>query len=95
MDLNNPSKIAKDAYNGATKAVDKFADKALPTVQQASDRAHDMESSLVSRYESLKDSATEGYETAVKTVRKYPLYALLGSTAIGLLAGLLIARRKD
>jgi ElaB/YqjD/DUF883 family membrane-anchored ribosome-binding protein len=101
MELNtsNPSKTAKDAYNGATKAVDKFADKfadkAQTGIDQVTDRAQALESSFAARYENLKDSAAEGYDMAVDTVKKYPLYAVLGSTAIGLLAGILIARRRD
>lgn len=96
MELNtsNAAKAAKDTYNGAAKTVDKFADKVQSGMEQASDRARSIESSFSSRYENLKDSATEGYDMAVETVRKYPLYAVLGSTAIGLLAGLLLARRK-
>lgn len=92
----NPTKASKDTYNGATKAVDKFADK-LQTgvVEQASDRMQAIESNLASRYEALRDSAAEGYDTAISTVKKYPLYAVLGSTAIGLLAGLLIAKRRS
>lgn len=94
MELN-PSKTAKETYNGATKAVDKFADKIQSGVEQVSDKARSLESTFGSRYEAIRDSAAEGYDVAVDTVRKYPLYAVLGSTAIGLLAGLLIARRRD
>lgn len=100
MELNttNTTKAAKDVYNGASKTVEKFADKftdkAQAGIEQVADRAHSLEGNLVSRYENLKDSAVEGYDMAVNTVKKYPLYAVLGSTAIGLLAGILIARRK-
>jgi ElaB/YqjD/DUF883 family membrane-anchored ribosome-binding protein len=83
MELNT-TKVAKETYNGATKAAD-----------QALDRAKDMIPSLESRYEAIKDGASEGFDTAVSTVKKYPLYAVLGSTALGLLAGMLIARRKN
>lgn len=101
MELNtsNATKAAKDTYTGASKTVekytDKFADKAQTGIDQAIDRARSLESDFASRYENFKDSAVEGYDMAVDTVKKYPLYAVLGSTAIGLLAGLLIARRKN
>lgn len=94
MELN-PSKTAKDTYNGASKAVDKFADKIQSGVEHVSDKARSLESTFGSRYETIRDSAAEGYDVAVDTVRKYPMYAVLGSTAIGLLAGLLIARRRS
>lgn len=96
MELNttNATKAAKDTFNGATKSVDKFADRAQSGLDQAIDKARSVESSLTDRYADLKDSASEGYDIAVNTVRKYPLYAVLGSTAIGLLAGLLLGRRK-
>lgn len=101
MELNtsNATKAAKDTLNGVSKATDKyadkFADKAQSGIDQVANRAHEIEGDFASRYESLKDSAVEGYDMAVDTVKKYPLYAVLGSTAIGLLAGLLIARRKN
>lgn len=97
MELNQ-TKNTKDTYSGAAKTVDKYADKFVDKfqsgVEQVSDKAHAIESKLASRYDSIRDSAAEGYGVAVDTVRKYPLYAVLGSTAIGMLAGLLIARRK-
>lgn len=94
MELN-PTKTAKDTYNGASKAVDKFTDKIQSGAEQVGDKARSLESTFGSRYEALRDSAAEGYDIAVDTVRKYPLYAVLGSTAIGLMAGMLIARRRS
>jgi ElaB/YqjD/DUF883 family membrane-anchored ribosome-binding protein len=99
LSTSTSSKVAKDNFNGASKAVDrytdKFADKAQAGIDQVADRAQALEKNLITRYENLKDSAVEGYDIAVDTVKKYPLYAVLGSTAIGVLAGLLLARRKN
>jgi ElaB/YqjD/DUF883 family membrane-anchored ribosome-binding protein len=108
MELSNPQKIAKDTYNGATKAVDKYADKAQTAVEKYGDKAQNFveragdkvqdfaeSHSLMDRYAAVRDGAAEGYDTAISTVKKYPLYAVLGSTAIGLLAGMLIARRRS
>lgn len=85
----NPTKTSKEAFSGTRKATESFADKAM-------DRAEQFEGALASKYEALREGAVEGYNVAVDTVKKYPLYAVLGSTAIGLLAGVLIARsRRD
>lgn len=88
MEMNTTNKTAKEGFNGARKAIDNFADK-------AADKADQLESTLSSKYETFREGAVEGYEAAVDTVKKYPLYAVLGSTAIGLLAGVLFARRRD
>ena len=101
MDINtsNATKTAKDTYNGAAKTVDKFADKfadkAQSGLEHVADRARDLEPTLANRYEAIRDTASEGYDTAVSAVKKYPLYAVLGATSIGLMAGLLLARRKN
>ncbi len=92
---SNAQKTAKDSYNGAAKTVDKYAEKAQSGLEKLADRASDMEPNLSARYEAIRDSAAEGYDTAVDAVKKYPLYAVLGSTAIGLLAGMLLARRRN
>lgn len=95
----NSSKIAKDSYQGVTRTGEQLADKADRAVdkvkagaQQIMDRAEGMD--LSARYNALKDTAAEGYDTAVKTVKKYPLYAVGGAAALGLLAGLLLSRRS-
>lgn len=85
----NPTKSSKEAFNATRKAAENFAEKAM-------DRTEQLEDTFASKYETLREGAVEGYQTAVDTVKKYPLYAVLGSTAIGLLAGVLIARsRRD
>ena len=88
----NTNKLAKQAYNGASKAMDKVADKAHEGADMVADKAGEFESNLTSRYEAFKDSATEGYEVAIDTVKKYPVYTVLGSAALGIAAGILIGR---
>lgn len=96
----NTSKTAKDTYQGVTRAGDHLADKADKVVDkvksganQVIDRANGMD--LAARYDAIKQSASEGYDTAISTVRKYPFYAIGGAAAIGVLAGLLLARRRS
>lgn len=91
----NPQKIAKEAYNGAAKSLEQAGNKVQAGGDQALDRAKAIESTIASRYDDLKEMASESYDTAVTAVKKYPLYAVAGSAAIGLLAGLLISRRKN
>ncbi len=98
MDMN-AQKTGKQAYNGATKAVDHLGAEvksgANQVANQAADKFSEMETSLTERYQDLRKSAGEGYDVAVDTVKKYPLYAILGATGIGLLGGLLLARRRN
>ncbi len=99
MEQFNTTKASKDAYQGVARAGDHLADKADKVVDkvkaganQLADKANDMD--LAARYESIKESASEGYDSAISTVKKYPLYAVGGACAVGLLAGLLLARRR-
>ena len=98
MDMNI-QKTGKQAFNGAAKTVDNVADDLKVGTQQATammnDKFQDMEASLATRYGAWKDTASEGYGSAIDTVKKYPLYAVLGATAFGILGGLLLARRRN
>ena len=98
MDMNI-QKTGKQAFNGAAKTVDNVADDIKVGTHQAAakmnDKFQEMEASLATRYVAWKDTASEGYDTAIDTVKKYPLYAVLGATGIGLLAGFLISRRRN
>ena len=94
MDMNI-QKTGKQAYNGAAKTVDQLSDEVKAGGQQAAAKFENMEASLTERYKALKDTAADGYDTAIDTVKKYPLYAVLGATGLGLLGGLLLARRRS
>jgi len=91
----NTNKLVKQAYNGASKAIDKVADKAHDGADMVAEKAGEFESNLSSRYEALRDSASEGYDVAIHTVKKYPVYTVLGSAALGIAAGILIGRSSS
>lgn len=92
MEMNS-SKTAKETYQGVTRAGDHLADRAEKVIDKVKSNANSMD--LAARYDAIKEGASEGYQTAVSTVKKYPLYAIGGAAAIGLFAGLWFARRRD
>ena len=99
MEMNS-SKTVKDTYQGVTRAGDQLADRAEKVIDKAKTSAHQLIDraeglDLAARYDAIKEGASEGYQSAVSTVKKYPLYALGGAAALGLFAGLWFARRRD
>lgn len=59
---------------------------------QLHDTASELRSELGGRYESLKHSAKDAYNTSEKFVKERPIASILGACAVGFVAGL-IARR--
>ncbi len=98
MEINS-TKASKENYQGVARAADQAANKADRVVDRVKTGAHEImnraeDFDLAARYNAIKDSAAEGYDTAIRTVKKYPLYAVGGAAAIGVLAGLLLSRRR-
>ena len=85
----------ENKINNAASKVDGYANSVATGAERAWDKAKDVEKSLASRYQAVKDVALDGYEVTTEVVKKYPMSTLVAATATGLLAGLLIARRKN
>lgn len=81
--LNNVS-------NKVAKTVQKGADKGKDALNAVSKEAQEMR--LQSYFDSAKESAQDAIEASEDFVKKYPLYAVAGVAAVGIIAGLLIAR---
>lgn len=56
-----------------------------------SDKVKDLD--VQGQYDMIKERATDAYDTSVDFIKKYPVSALLGATAIGYIAGVLARRR--
>lgn len=83
--LNNVSgKVAKTVQKGAEKGKD--------VLNSVSREAQEMR--LQSVYESAKAQAQDAIDASEDFVKKYPLYTVAGIAAVGLLAGILIARSR-
>lgn len=46
-------------------------------------------------YKMIRERAEDAADVSVNFVKRYPLYTLLGATAIGVLAGFLLSRKND
>ena len=88
-------KSPKDTLNNAASKVDGYANSVATGAERVWDKAKDVEKSLASRYQAVKDVALDGYEVTTEVVKKYPMSTLVAATATGFLAGLFIARRKN
>ncbi len=87
-------KSPKQNFNNAASKTDDYAASIATGAERVWDKAKDVEKSLASSYQTAKDAAIDGYDVTTEVVRKYPMSTLVAATATGLLAGLLLARRK-
>ncbi|MBC7753294.1 MAG: hypothetical protein H7Z71_03585 [Moraxellaceae bacterium] len=87
-------KSPKDSYNNAASKVDGYSNSVATGAERVWEKAKDVEKTLATRYQSVKEMALDGYDTTTEVVRKYPMSTLVAATATGLFAGLLLARRK-
>ena len=88
-------KSPKESLNNAASKADGYANSIATSAERVWDKAKDVEKSLASRYQAVRDMAVDGYDATTEVVKKYPMSTLVAATATGLIAGLLLARRKN